>query len=100
MFSPKDSGLQLPLTHKLYHGRRVICDAVGNELFLLEMIRSSIDAKQMLDEWMQAICDKFNGTSQTEKKEVVPDPQPVQGVQSMPEPPKKRGRGRPRKSAK
>src|SRR3990167_9790960 len=61
MFSPKDSGLQLPLQGKLYHGRRVICDAVGNELFILEFIRPSIEAKQMLDEWMEAICEKFNG---------------------------------------
>ena len=60
MFSPKDSGLQLPLQGKLYHGRRVICDAVGNELFILELIRPSIEAKQMLDEWMEAICEKFN----------------------------------------
>jgi len=96
MFSPKDSGLQLPLQGKLYHGRRVICDAVGNELFILELIRPSIEAKQMLDEWMEAICEKFNNgknplVAHDVQAEVVPEPTP------LPVPIRKRGRGRPRK---
>ena len=92
MFSPKDSGLQLPLNGKLYHGRNVICDAVGNELFILEVIRPSIEARQMLAEWVEAICEKFNNgktpiIQQMEPSVVVPDPVPIV----------KRGRGRPRK---
>jgi len=91
MFSPKDSGLQLPLNGKLYHGRSVICDAVGNELFILEVIRPSIEARRMLGEWVEAICGKFNGKEQIAQQEQPPL------VSSDPVPVVKRGRGRPRK---
>ena len=92
MFSPKDSGLQLPLNGKLYHGRSVICDAVGNELFILEVIRPSIEARQMLSEWVEAICEKFNNG----KTAIVQQEQPL-SVSSEPVLVVKRGRGRPRK---
>ena len=58
MFSPTDVGLQYPLTWKNYHGRIVICSQDGRELFLMEMIRPSIEAKRWIEEWAKAICDK------------------------------------------
>jgi len=117
MFGPKDEGLQLPLQGKLYHGRRVICDAAGNELFILEVVRPSIEAREMLDEWMAAICEKFNPPSWTElsndkfdetlsnqslrlREEKMKDGSIVQTLyvgEKADLPKQKRGRGRPRK---
>jgi len=64
MFSPNDEGLQYPLTHKEYHGRVVICDSNGYELFTMEVIRNSIEAREWLVEWADKIC----GGLQSDKK--------------------------------
>ena len=65
IFSPHDAGLEFPLHHKLYHGRTVICDARGCELFLMSVVRPSIEAREMLEDWAKAICNKFNGDKVT-----------------------------------
>ena len=97
MFSPNDSGLTLPLQYKTYHGRTMVCDNGGNELFLMEVIRQSIEARQMLEEWAKAICGKFNG-----EKLIDPVPAPIAApIEDNGKEPIliKRKRGRPRKNA-
>ena len=99
MYGPKDEGLKFPLEGKMYHGRTVICDGHGNELFIMEVVRPSRESREMLKEWMDAICEKFNaglnlGTVKTisveNDKLVISDPVPV-----VPALPVKRKRGRP-----
>ena len=99
MFSPTDSGLELPLQYKTYHGRTVVCDNGGNELFIMEVIRPSLEARQALEDWAKAICEKFNGEKPLD---LIPVPAaiPEQVANNGDDPaPVKRKRGRPRKSA-
>lgn len=111
MFSPKDKGLALPLQCVNYHGRNAICDKHGHELFLIDVIRPSIEAKEWLAEWGQAICDKFNN-ERDESKELITSGEEKFGSPSLcPEKARvthsislqtnifKRGRGRPKKNA-
>ena len=98
MFSPNDIGLRFPLKYVNYHGRYSICDSQGNELFLIGVVRPSIEAQQWLEEWGKAICDMFNskgsnGKSQPELETSIP-------LQETPDHqiPVKRKRGRPRKN--
>ena|SRR3990167_7893502 len=71
MFGPKDAGLRLPLHMNMYHGRRVICDVDGRELFKIDVIRTSGEAWKMLDEWGKAICDRFNSKLEEEIVEPI-----------------------------
>lgn len=60
MFSPNDSGVEYPLQFKNYRGDYFICDMAGNNLFRLDVIRESLDDRARVEEWGQAICERFN----------------------------------------
>ena len=60
MFSPNDIGLQYPLQYKMCHGRHTVCDKDGRELFLIDVVRPSREARVWIEEWGKAICEKFN----------------------------------------
>lgn len=71
MFSPKDNGLKYPLQLVIYNGRHTICSADGMELFLIDLIRPSLEAKEMLKEWGENICEKFNNANNGHLKQEV-----------------------------
>lgn len=101
MFSPNDKGLKYPLRWKQYHGRVVILSDDGRELFLLEIIRPSREAKIWIEEWAQKICDQVKKENPIIHVPTLIDKMKKEDIaieEKRPIELHKRGRGRPRKT--
>lgn len=52
--------IEYPLQLKVYKGRYTICDAIGREIFRIDVIRPSLESWKALQDWGKYFCELAN----------------------------------------